>query len=121
MDLREREECEERRSQTEPQNAAKTPQQVQTAPLSKAQPSAAPKRPKPQRKPQADQRPAKQPSKPQEGREYLPRVQMSQRAGVSLRTLDYYKAQGLVTFWYVKGKNRVLFDVAKTLEQINAL
>jgi len=62
---------------------------------------------------------AEQPSEPQEGPEYLPRVEMSQRAGLSLRTLDYYKEQGLLTFWYVKGKNRILFDVAKTLDQIN--
>lgn len=50
--------------------------------------------------------------------EQLGRVQMAKRAGVSVRTLDTYRAEHLVTAWYVKGKNRVMFDAVRTLEQI---
>ena len=58
--------------------------------------------------------------KPESGREYLGRAAMSKRAGISLRSLDYYRAQGLLRSWFVKGKNRVYFDVLKTLEELNA-
>lgn len=50
--------------------------------------------------------------------EQLGRVQMAKRAGVSVRTLDTYRAEGHLSAWYVKGKNRVMFDAVRTLEQI---
>lgn len=50
--------------------------------------------------------------------EQLGRVQMAKRAGVSVRTLDTYRAEGHLSAWYIKGKNRVMFDAVRTLEQI---
>ena len=49
---------------------------------------------------------------------YAGRVEMAKIAGISPRTLDYWRAKGIATKWHIYGANRVVFDVAATLREI---
>jgi hypothetical protein len=48
----------------------------------------------------------------------LNRIEMAEMAGISVRSLFNYKASGVVTAFKVKGKNRILFDAEKTMDQL---
>jgi len=51
-------------------------------------------------------------------RVYLNRVEMAKMAGISVRSLFNYKASKVVTAFKIKGKNRILFDAERTMDQL---
>ena len=51
-------------------------------------------------------------------RVYLNRVEMAEMAGISVRSLFNYKASKVVTAYKIKGKNRILFDAERTMDQL---